>query len=848
MSSQSAPICGDFGRFHLESKIGAGGMGEVYRATDLKLRRTVAIKILPARFVDEPSRRMRFEVESQAAAAFNHPNIVTIYDAGVEGETPWIAMEFVEGRTLRKVVADGPLPPAQSIDIAVPLADALAKAHDAGILHRDLKPENIMITAEGVPKILDFGLARILPAASEQTASLTNADGTVTGTLSYMAPEQLLGRSSDHRADQFAFGTILYELLKGQNPFQRETGPQTIAAILETTPRLDTRSGPLSSIVNRCLAKDPAQRYDSTRELARALKAVQQPASAVRWPALWNGVLAKTIIATLAVCILAAGLWKVRNTVLPSRPRVIAIRSFRNLSDDPRYVYYTGGITDEVRSRVSLISSVRLPARSAVDRYSEADTASIRSALNADVILDGEVLAAKGQLRLKLQLRDARTLKTVWSRQYDRASGELPVLRGQVALDVAGAADAPVTADERRRLERRPTTNEEAYDLYLQAKKGRSSGQRDALARTLSLLKQAVELDPRFSDAMADISYLLHLRGDPRDKAEALDWAQKALAVDPDSVPAHQSLANAYAGNGAVTKSRAAFKRAIELDPNNLTALNNFSVVAAQLADFEGSLRLARRSLELNPHFTESYFHTFLPLQFIGSHEQSTRWVRLWRDRFPMAYRVGIAEIILQIMGGDLRNSLAPARKLAEVHKGNIEVESLVADLAMACDAPDAEQLLLKSSGGALDPSYMQYMLWPESPRARLAWFSLRRGDKAAAEKLLADAERVAMEHWRSGIQASGLPIELAAIHALRGDGNEAASWMQRAYDAGWRERRYLQSDPMLALIRENPRMKAVEQQVEDDVRRKREESREVTLLFEQTVPTLPPPPPPRKK
>jgi serine/threonine protein kinase len=163
MSSASARIGGDFGRFHLESKIGAGGMGEVYRATDLKLRRTVAIKILPARFADEPSRRTKFEVESRAAAAFNHPNIVTIYDAGVEGETPWIAMEFVEGRTLRQVIAEGPLAPAQMLDIAVPVADALAKAHDAGILHRDLKPENIMVTAEGVPKILDFGLARISP-------------------------------------------------------------------------------------------------------------------------------------------------------------------------------------------------------------------------------------------------------------------------------------------------------------------------------------------------------------------------------------------------------------------------------------------------------------------------------------------------------------------------------------------------------------------------------------------------------------------------------------------------------------------------------------------------------------
>jgi hypothetical protein len=174
-------------------------------------------------------------------------------------------------------------------------------------------------------------------------------------------------------------------------------------------------------------------------------------------------------------------------------------------------------------------------------------------------------------------------------------------------------------------------------------------------------------------------------------------------------------------------------------------------------------------------------------------------------------------------------------------------VELLLTDLVMACNEPDAEQLLLKSSGGALDPSYMQFMLLPESPRARLAWFNLKRGDKASAEKLLADAERVAMEHWRSGIQASGLPVELAAIHALRGNGDEAATWMQRAYDAGWRERGQLQLDPMLALVAENPRMKAVAQQIVDDLRRKRDESRELTLLFQQTVPALPAPPPVKK-
>ena len=228
----------------------------------------------------DASRRSRFEREARAAAALNHPNIVTVYDSGVEAEAPWIAMEYVEGRTLRRLLQDGPLGTDQILGIAIPVADALAKAHESGVIHRDLKPENIMITADGTPKILDFGLARVAATPTDDTQWVTEPDAGVGGTLGYLAPEQLLGKPSDHRSDQFAFGIVLFELAKGGNPFRRESGPQTIAATLESAAHLIAGPKLFGAVVNRCLEKDPGRRYQSTRDLASELKAVRQPVAA----------------------------------------------------------------------------------------------------------------------------------------------------------------------------------------------------------------------------------------------------------------------------------------------------------------------------------------------------------------------------------------------------------------------------------------------------------------------------------------------------------------------------------------------------------------------------------------
>src|SRR5262245_26627873 len=272
------------GSYEIVAPLGAGGMGEVYRARDTKLGREVAIKVLPDETASDPDRRRRFEQEARSASALNHPNILTIYDIGTTNGTVYIAMELVEGRTLRELVASGePLPTRRLLDVATQTADGLAKAHANGIVHRDLKPENLMISKDGFVKILDFGLAKLVEPVSQAASVLPTAvaaptqPGTVMGTAGYMSPEQASGHAVDFRSDQFTLGSILYEMATGQKAFQRKTGAETLVAIIREEPEplaqlAPKAPAPVRWIVERCLAKDPEERYASTKDLARDLR------------------------------------------------------------------------------------------------------------------------------------------------------------------------------------------------------------------------------------------------------------------------------------------------------------------------------------------------------------------------------------------------------------------------------------------------------------------------------------------------------------------------------------------------------------------------------------------------
>jgi hypothetical protein len=330
------------GPYEILAPIGAGGMGEVYRAKDPRLGREVAIKVLPESFSQDRDRLSRFESEARAASALNHPNIITIHEIGVAGGTSYIAMEYVDGASLRDLLVSGPLPGKKMLDLAVQISDGLAKAHSAGIVHRDLKPENVMVSRDGFVKLLDFGLAKLFVAPSDQQSAAPTAvhqetaPGTVMGTVGYMSPEQASGRPVDFRSDQFALGSILYEMATGQRPFQKNTGAETLTAIIRDEPEPVAQVNPKAPapfrwIVERCHAKDPDERYASTRDLARDLRSVREHigevtstvsgAAAVAEPARRKRSLVLPIAAAALLLGIAAGVLAGRRSAVVTQPR-----------------------------------------------------------------------------------------------------------------------------------------------------------------------------------------------------------------------------------------------------------------------------------------------------------------------------------------------------------------------------------------------------------------------------------------------------------------------------------------------------------------------------------------------
>ncbi|HEY8712417.1 MAG TPA: serine/threonine-protein kinase, partial [Thermoanaerobaculia bacterium] len=414
------------GPYRILAPLGAGGMGEVYRARDEKLNRDVALKILSADLAANAEHLRRFQQEAHAASALNHPNIITIYDIGHFDGTAYISMELVDGQDLRSAQAGQRMPIKNVLRVAVKVSDGLAAAHERGIVHRDLKPENVMISRDGFVKILDFGLAKLVrPITESQTTAPHTTPGAVFGTVAYMSPEQAAGRNLDFRSDQFSLGVILYEMLTGRMPFSEATAAETLAAIIRQEPRPasavnDAIPPELQRIVDRCLAKDPSDRYASTRDLARDLREVRDrvsnssepryrsdgqatiPTRRVAWI---GGAIAAAVIVTIGA------VWKLREPAAtgpsPTRhgPLSVAILPFKDLSGTPDSRIFTDGIAEMIRSRLGEARTVRVIA--AFDRESQGDPQSVARRLGAAYAVTGAVQRLDNAVHVSVSLIDA---------------------------------------------------------------------------------------------------------------------------------------------------------------------------------------------------------------------------------------------------------------------------------------------------------------------------------------------------------------------------------------------------------------------------------------------------------
>ena len=563
------------GPYEIVSKLGHGGMGVVYEAKDPRLKRTVAIKLLPPDLTKDNTAKQRFLQEAQAASALDHPNICTIHEINeAEDGQLYLVMAHYEGETLKERIEKGPLALDDAIDIATQVGTGLAKAHAAGIVHRDIKPANLMVTIDGVVKILDFGLAKLAG-----TEGVTQT-GTTVGTVAYMSPEQARGQEVDHRTDIWSLGVVLYEMLAGEPPFQGETLAAVVHATLEHhQPPLSGAASSAQDAVTRALSKDKALRYQSVTDLLTELRAVRSGPDAAT----------------------------ATTTVMDDVPS-IAVLPFRNMSADPEQEYFCEGMAEEIINALTALEGLHVASRTSAFKARDYDIAEIGVRLKVGAVLEGSVRKAGNRLRVTAQLINVGDGYHLWSDRYDRDMDDVFAVQDEITQAVVEKLKVKLLGEQNAPVIKRPTDNLEAYNLYLQGRYYCTRLTGAALEKGLERFTQALALEPTYAQALAGIAQVQTLRAmlsfsSPHTvMPEAKESALKALAFEETVFDAHSALAvvlHYYEWNWAGAEQ--AYRRALELGPGDTFARSHYGVLLGQLGRADESVTEGRAAVGRDP-------------------------------------------------------------------------------------------------------------------------------------------------------------------------------------------------------------------------------------------------------
>jgi eukaryotic-like serine/threonine-protein kinase len=627
--------------YRIVSKIGSGGMGEVYLAEDQRLGRPVALKLLPARFTANVERVRRFEQEARAVGALNHPNILTIYEIGhadtPDGHVQFMAIEFVEGQTLQQRLFERPMTIEEAVDVAIQICSALAAAHGAGITHRDIKPENVMLRQDGLVKVLDFGLAKLTERPLLATDDLvTHAEaldsaipptdpapsgwrptvpGAILGTVRYMSPEQARGFVADPRSDLFSLGVVLYEMITGRTPFERGTSTDTLVAILEHESPPLSRYVPaapaeLGALVAKLLAKDRSARYQSSRNLVGELKAVQQR--------LWVARETESVVqaAEAVERVQSPEKLDVRESSQTSSPArraldSLAVLPFVTLSQDPNAVYLAEGIPESLIRNLSRLSQLRVMAWSTVARFRglEPDPVETGRALGVRAIFTARMHQIADVLIIRAELVDVLDGSQIWGEQFRRKLDDLFAIDQEISQEICDHLRLKLNEDDRERLSRRYTQNAAAYQSYLKGRYYWNQRSARSLRKAVESFEEAIRHDSQYALAyagLADSYCLMCIYGTASPKIfmpRARAAATTALQIDESLAEAHTSMALALAWfDWDWAGSDREFARAIELSPAYAVAHHfHGSVLLTIQRRFDEALAAERRALDLEP-------------------------------------------------------------------------------------------------------------------------------------------------------------------------------------------------------------------------------------------------------
>jgi eukaryotic-like serine/threonine-protein kinase len=622
------------GHYRIVEKVGAGGMGEVYRAHDEQLDRDVALKVLPAAAVEDGTARARLLREARAAAGLNHPNICTIHEVGESDGHAYIAMELVEGRMLSDVSRGCAVPVADVVQYGCQIADALTHAHARQIVHRDLKCANVIALSDRRVKVLDFGLAKkvadeaVPDATTGQVRATLTEPGMLAGTLAYMAPEQLRGEPADARSDLWAAGVVLYELATGSLPFKARTAFELSSQILNEPLAAMPRSVPLAlrAVVERCLEKQPSRRYQTAADLRRALDAVQgdatAPATALRYAISRRPWLTASLAAVVLAAIVAAlNVERIRTRWLGGALRVesLAVLPLENLTGDAAQDYFADGMTEILSTDLARLAGLkRVTARGSVSRYKGTDKplADIARELNVDALVTGSVLRAGDPVVITAQLLDPATGNQLWTNTYERNLKDILALRNEIVSAIVSEIQARLTPSEAAHLTAARQVNPEAFEAYLKGRFHWLKQTREDFDMAERYFQFALDKDPTYALGYAGLASVWMMRGDagmqPPSETfpKAVAFIEKALALDEDLADIHVALGNIKAIEWDWAASEREFKRALELNPNHAGAHFFYSDLLLILGRPDEWERESRRAHELDPlnDFNRSFY------------------------------------------------------------------------------------------------------------------------------------------------------------------------------------------------------------------------------------------------
>jgi serine/threonine-protein kinase len=803
--------------YRIIEKIAEGGQGTVYKALDTRLGRNVVVKVLPEDLTLKSANLKRFEREARLASSLDHPNICTIFDLNEAEGVHFIVMQLIAGRTVRELVAGRPLELRSALSITLQVADALSATHARGVIHRDIKAGNVMVTNDGLVKILDFGLAKLLDDEAAHHEGIHHTEftevGEPYGTATYAAPEQATGRNVDHRADIFSTGVLLYELLAGTWPFRGQTGVEVRYAVLHETPRpiTEVRSDTslrLQEILERALQKEPRKRYQQMSDFREDLKAAMQeiesggPESALGGERLslvlprqqagaglggtvrrWLRGFSKAESPTrTAVHSSPSRLIKETSTSTPTDPakKSIAILPFRNLSNDPAASFYEFSLADAVITELARVRSLVVRPSSAIAQYQgrQHDPCETGRQLGVNAVLAASYLGASQRLRVTAQLLEIPSGNMLWSDSIDASADDIIALQDIIAKHIVGGLRLELSPDEENALEQRTTRNAVAYEEYL---KGRDriarytyqTPRREDFESAVIHFSNAIELDPAFALAHSGLgvcysTLVFDKFGKPEDHERAAAAFDKALALDPQLLEARLHMVFSYLARGDKQKARAEIEVLLHEAPNDAAVHR----VAATLYRLEGKHEQALRSFalaaSLNPEErVNAYYNRARVFNSLGQKEEAL-------NELDKASAIEpdhpLIKTIRAFMLYYRSETAAAAELVTEVLVNNPEMDSVRPLLAMCLS---------------------------------------RQGKHDAARAAL--TERVKA----SAAADPDIAYWLASAFALEGEREEAFHWLERAITLGREDRAWFEMDPDWAELRNDPRYQELMSRIE---------------------------------